>query len=44
MLERVDRANGRCEMDGMMELYERHTNMIPDVGCLCRLKVLLSGI
>jgi hypothetical protein len=30
--------------DGMMELYERDTNMIPDMGCLCRLKVLLSGI
>ena len=30
--------------DGMIELCERYTSMIPDVGCLCRLKVLLSGI
>ena len=30
--------------DGMIELCERYTSMIPDMGCLCSLKVLLSAI
>jgi hypothetical protein len=30
--------------DGVVVLYGRYSIMIPDVGCLCKLKVLLSGI